>query len=194
MKTFRALAAVLMALAFAAPAMADRLNPPRDRVAGSEQRDANNSFFLEAGGPGLLYSVNYERVLENDFGLRVGFSYTSFSASAGSSSASASFMAIPVIASYLGLREGNHILELGGGATAIYFNGAGSSGVVAGSGSGLTALGTAMIGYRRQPVNGGFQFRVGLEALVGKGLSFSNPDPNSFGVLPWMYMSLGFSL
>lgn len=194
MKTFRAQAAVLMALAFAAPAMADRLNPPRDRVAGSEQRDANNSFFLEAGGPGLLYSVNYERVLENDFGLRVGFSYTSFSASAGSSSASASFMAIPVIASYLGLREGNHILELGGGATAVYFNGAGSSGVVAGSGSGLTALGTAMIGYRRQPVNGGFQFRVGLEALVGKGLSFSNPDPNSFGVLPWMYMSLGFSL
>jgi hypothetical protein len=194
MKTFRALAAVLTAMAFAAPAMADRLNPPRDRIAGSDARDANNSFFLEAGGPGLLYSVNYERVLENDFGLRVGFSYTSFSASAGSASASASFMAIPVIASYLGLREGNHILELGGGATAVYFNGAGSSGVVAGSGSGLTALGTAMIGYRRQPVNGGFQFRVGLEALVGKGLSFSNPDPNSFGVLPWMYMSLGFSL
>ena len=187
MKTFRALAIVLAA-AVAGPAMADRLGAPR------EDRDANNSFFLEAGGPGLLYSVNYERVFENDFGMRVGFSYTSFSASAGSSSASASFMAIPVIASYLGLREGNHILELGGGATALYFNGAGSSGVVAGSGSGVTALGTALIGYRRQPVNGGFQFRVGLEALVGKGLSFSNPDPNSFGVLPWMYMSLGFSI
>ena len=35
---------------------------------------------------------------------------------------------------------------------------------------------------------------IGVEALVGKGLSLSNPDPNSFGVLPWMYMSLGFSL
>ena len=55
-------------------------------------------------------------------------------------------------------------------------------------------LGTAIIGYRRQPLNGGFQFRIGVEALFGKGLALSNPDPNAFGVLPWMYMSLGFSL
>ena len=194
MKTFRALAAVLTIAAFAAPAMADRLNPPRDRLSGSDERDANNSFFLEGGGPGLLYSVNYERILEQDFGLRIGLSYTSISASAGSSSASASFLTVPVIASYLGLRGGNHILELGVGATGIYASGAAQGTGIAASGSGMTALGTVMIGYRRQPVNGGFQFRIGLEALAGKGLALSNPDPNSFGVLPWMYMSLGFSL
>lgn len=194
MKTFRALAALLTVAAFAAPAMADRLSSPRDRITGSDDRDANNSFFLEGGGPGLLYSVNYERVVENNFGLRIGFSYTSLSASAGGASASASFIAIPVVASYLGLREGNHILELGGGATAVYVSGAGSFGAFAGSASGLVPLGTALIGYRRQPVNGGFQFRIGLEALIGKGLALSNPDPNSIGVLPWMYMSLGFSL
>jgi len=194
MKTFRALAVLLTVAAFAAPARADRLNSPRDRVSAPEDRDANNSFFLEGGGPGLLYSVNYERVVENDFGLRVGFSYTSLSASAGGASASASFMAIPVIASYLGLREGNHILELGLGGTAIYVSGSGGSGTAFAAGSGTTALGTALIGYRRQPVNGGFQFRVGLEALVGKGLALSNPNPDSIGVLPWMYMSLGFSL
>jgi hypothetical protein len=194
MKTFRALAALLTVAAFAAPAMADRLNPPRDRVSAPDERDANNSFFLEGGGPGLLYSVNYERVVEKDFGLRVGFSYTSLSASAGGTSASASFIAIPVVASYLGLREGNHILELGAGATAVYASGSGSFGAYAGAGSGLVPLGTALIGYRRQPVNGGFQFRVGLEALVGKGLALSNPNPDSIGVLPWMYMSLGFSL
>jgi hypothetical protein len=194
MKTFRALAALLTVAAFAAPAMADRLSSPRDRITGSDDRDANNSFFLEGGGPGLLYSINYERVVENDFGLRIGFSYTSLSASAGGASASASIMAIPVIASYLGLREGNNILELGGGATAVYVSGSGGSGTAFAAGSGMTALGTALIGYRRQPVNGGFQFRIGLEALVGKGLALSNPDPNSFGVLPWMYMSLGFSL
>jgi hypothetical protein len=194
MKTFRALAALLTVAAFAAPAMADRLNPPRDRISAPDERDANNSFFLEGGGPGLLYSVNYERVFENDFGLRVGFSYTSLSASAGGSSASATFIAVPVIASYLGLREGNHILELGGGATAVYISGSGSFGAFAGAASGVVPIGTALIGYRRQPVNGGFQFRVGLEALVGKGLALSNPNPDSIGVLPWMYMSLGFSL
>ena len=194
MKTFRALAAVLTLAAFAAPAMADRVNSPHDRLAGSDERDANNSFFVEGGGPGLLYSVNYERIVENDFGLRIGLSYTSLSASAGSSSASAAFLTVPVIASYLGLRGGNHILELGAGATGIYATGAGSISGAAASGSGMGVLGTAMIGYRRQPVNGGFRFRIGLEALVGKGLALSNPDPNAIGVLPWMYMSLGFSL
>lgn len=194
MKSFRALAAVLTAAAFAAPARADRINSPRDRLSSSDGRDANNSFFVEAGGPGLLYSVNYERIVENDFGLRVGVSYTSISASAGGSSASAAFLTVPVIASYLGLRGGNHILELGAGGTVVYANGAASGTGMAVSGSGMGALGTALIGYRRQPVEGGFQFRIGLEALVGKGLALSNPDPNSIGVLPWMYMSLGFSL
>ena len=181
----------LLLVAFAAlatPAMADPMGRGRD------DRDANNSFFLEGGGPGLLYSLNYERLVESDWALRIGVSYASISASAGSTSAEASFLTVPVTASYLGLREGNHILELGVGATGIYASGAGSSGVTAASGSGMTALGTVMVGYRRQPVNGGFQFRVGFEALAGKGLAFSNPDPNAFGVLPWLYMSLGFSL
>jgi hypothetical protein len=194
MKSFRALASVLAIAAAATPARAERIGAPHDRVAGADDRDANNSFFVEAGGPGLLYSVNYERIFENDFGLRVGVSYASLSASAGSTSASAAFLTVPVIASYLGLHGGNHVLELGVGATGIYASGSGSSGPFAGSGSGMTAVGTALIGYRRQPANGGFQFRVGLEALVGKGLALSNPDPNSLGVLPWMYMSLGFSL
>jgi hypothetical protein len=189
MKSFRAFWILFAAVAMATPALADRLGT--DRV---EERDANNSFFIEAGGPGLLYSVNYERIVENDFGLRIGASYTSISASAGSSSASAAFTTIPVIASYLGLRGGNHILELGVGGTAIYASGAASGTGIAASGSGVMALGTALIGYRRQPENGGFQIRIGLEALAGKGLALSNPNPNSFGVLPWMYMSLGFSL
>ena len=194
MKSFRALAALVAFAAFATPAMAQRIGPAGDRLSRTNDRDANNSFFAELGGPGLLYSVNYERIVENDFGLRVGFSYASFSASAGGASASASLLTVPVIASYLGLRSGNHALELGGGATVVYASGSGSSGPFAGSGSGMMALGTALIGYRRQPVDGGFMFRVGIEALAGKGLALSNPDPNSFGVLPWMYLSLGFSL
>jgi len=183
---------ILAALALlATPAMAQRAIPDRSRPAGEE---ANNSVFAELGGPGLLYSINYERVVENDFGLRIGMSYVSFSASAGTSSASAAVVAVPVIASYLGMRGGNHILEVGVGATGVYASGSASGGGFAASGSGMTALGTALIGYRRQPVDGGFQFRIGFEAVAGKGLSLSNPDPNSFGVLPWMYMSLGFSL
>src|SRR5882762_6411596 len=177
MKRFLGVAIVFAVAAFATPALADR---SRDRVSADES-PAYNSIFVEGGGPGLLYSLNYERVVENDFGLRIGMSYVSFSASAGSSSASATILAVPVIFSYLGLRGGNHILERSGGAFAA-------------SGSGMMALGTALIGYRRQPLDGGFQFRIGLEALAGKGLAFSNPDPTKFGVLPWLYMSLGLAM
>jgi hypothetical protein len=52
------------------------------------------------------------------------------------------------------------------------------------SSPGTTVLGTAILVYRRQPADGGFQFRIGIEALVGKGLALSNPDPNKLGILP----------
>ncbi len=162
----------------------------------AEDRDATNSIFLEGGGPGLAYSLNYERIFENDFGLRVGFSYLSISASAGSSTADATMWTVPVLAQYVGLSSGNHSLELGGGATIVGVSGSASSMGLAASGSGTLVLGTAILGYRRQPPSGGFQFRIGLEALVGKGLSLSESgrNPDQIGVLPWMYMSLGFSI
>ncbi|MFL5310509.1 MAG: hypothetical protein ACJ79H_08675 [Myxococcales bacterium] len=181
-------AATLLVLAAAAPALAE------------QDRSATNSVFLEGGGPGLAYSLNYERIFENDFGLRVGFSYLSVSGtvSSGSSTASGSvsMWTVPVLANYLGLKWGNHALELGGGATVVGLSGAGNIGAFAGSGSGTLVLGTAILGYRRQPPGGGFQFRIGLEALVGKGLALSESDrnPDKVGVLPWMYMSLGFSI
>ena len=198
MQSFRALS-IAAALALAAgQAAADPMSPSPSRTISSEGRDANNSFFIEGGGPGLLYSLNYERIVERDFGLRIGFSYTSLSGTATSggstASASAAFVTVPVIVSYLGVSSGNHALELGAGGTMIYASGSASSSGYATSASGTGALGTVLVGYRRQPVDGGFQFRIGVEALMGKGLALSNPDPNAFGVLPWMYMSFGFSL
>ena len=196
MKSVRLLSFVLVCALGAGSAFAE---PARSgRVAMSADGDANNSFFLEGGGPGLLYSINYERRVEQDFGLRIGFSYVGLSASASSggttSSASASILAVPVTVSYLGVNSGNHALEMGLGGTAVFASGSASGTGLAASGSGMIPLGTVLIGYRRQPAEGGFQFRIGLEALMGKGLALSNPNPSSFGVLPWMYMSLGFSL
>jgi len=158
-------------------------------------RDANTSLFVEAGGPGLLYSVNCE-LLDGDFGLRAGFSYQPLSAagsSGGSGRASVSLFTVPILANYL-VSFGSSALELGGGATIIKADGAASGYGLAMSGSGTTVLGTAILGYRRQPADGGFQFRIGIEALVGKGLALRNPDPNKLGVLPWMYLSIGFSI
>jgi len=141
-----ALAAMAAAALCATPALAQR-------------RDATSSLFVEGGGPGLLYSINYELLFDDDYGIRAGFGYQSLSATGAS-----------------------------GGSTSASGNG------LAVSASGTIVLGTALIGYRRQPADGGFQFRIGIEALVGKGLALSNPDPNKLGVLPWGYLSIGFSI
>jgi hypothetical protein len=200
MKNFRRLSIALAMCAmpaFADQPKASRTNPARPAPSnwwGDDYRTAENNFFIEGGGPGLLYSLNYERIFEQDFGLRLGFSYQAFSASGSGGSGSVMFITIPVIASYLGVSSGNHVLEFGAGGTAIYASGSASGTTVAVAVSGMTALATALIGYRRQPADGGFLFRIGVEALVGKGLSFSNPDPTKLGVLPWAYLSLGFSL
>jgi hypothetical protein len=196
MKSFLAIA---LLCTFAGAANADPSHPTRSRAAMvQDEGEADNSFFVEGGGPGLLYSINYERRVEQDWGLRIGFSYVSISASAtaggSTASANASFISVPVTVNYLGVSSGNHALELAAGGTAVFASGSASGTGIAASGSGMIPLGTVSVGYRRQPLDGGFQFRIGLEALMGKGLALSNPDPNSFGVLPWMYMSLGFSL
>jgi hypothetical protein len=158
------------------------------------RRPSPNSIYAEGLGAGLAYSINYERMVIDDLGVRVGVSYLSMSASAGTSSASSSLLSIPITASYIGIRSGKHSLELGAGATVLRSSGSGSSLGVSASGSGMTALGTAMIGYRIHPVDrAGFHFRIGLMALAGNGLGLDTSDPNAFGILPWGYISFGAS-
>ncbi len=159
---------------------------------------APNSVYAEGLGAGLVYSINYERLVVEDLAVRGGISYLSFSstASAGGSSASASstFITLPVTASYLGVGSKHHILEMGGGMSFLYAGGSASGVGYSSSGSGMTVLPDLLIGYRLHPVNGaGFQFRVGAMAFVGKGLGFNVTDPNAVGVLPWFYLSLGAS-
>ena len=160
-------------------------------AAASEGRVAKNSVYAEGLGPGGAYSINYERMVHEDVGVRAGLSYMSWSASAGSSEASASMFSLPITASYIGVSAGSHALEIGGGATLFYATGSSSSLGLSTSGSGVAGYGTALLGYRIQPRDGGFQFRVGLATLFGPGLSLSSSDPDKWGALPWGYISFG---
>ena len=182
-----------------APPMAAPVAPGAVGVAATPARKpAPNSIYAEGLGAGLAYSINYERMVLDDLGVRAGMSYLSMTASvssgSSSASASASFLSFPITASYIGIRSGKHSLELGGGVTLTRSSGSGSSFGMTASGSGMSGLGTAMIGYRIHPVDhAGFQFRVGLMALAGKGLGLDTTDPSAFGVLPWGYISMGAS-
>ena len=176
-----ALAAVVGAALCATPALA-------------QEREASSSLFLEGGGPGLLYSINYELLFDDDYGIRAGFGYQSLSPNGGSGGgAPVSLFTVPILASYL-VSFGSSAVELGGGATIIKSDGAANGNGLAMSDAGIVVLYTAILGYRRQPADGGLQFRIGIEALVGKGLALTNPDPNKLGVLPWGYLSIGFSI
>jgi hypothetical protein len=171
---------------------------PAESPTASGNHPAPNSIYLEGLGAGLAYSINYERMVIDDLGVRIGFSYLSFSATASSggatSSSSASFITIPITASYIGIRGRKSSLELGGGMTFSYASGSANGIGASASGSGVTPYGVVMVGYRFQPVDQpGFQFRVGAMALAGEGLSLSANSPGSFGVLPWGYLSMGAS-
>ena len=184
----------------AGPSVATGATPPTHDQAAAQSathepsepgRTAKNALYVEGLGPGLFYSIDYDRAF-GDFSARVGFSYLSVSASgtstsgASGGSASASFIAIPITVSYLGIGSVRNMLELGAGATILHL-GAGASAFETSSKSSATesataVLPTALAGYRFQPADGGFFFRVGLSLLFAG---------SSLPVLPWPYVGLG---
>jgi hypothetical protein len=175
-------------------AVADPMSTEADGSAMPEPLRAPNSVFAEGLGSGLMYSVNYERLVTEDLAARIGFGYLSVSASDGTTSASSSLFTIPLTVSYLGIGGKHHMLEVGGGATLLHTSGAAAAPGVSASATAITAFPELLLGYRLHPVDGaGFQLRVGAMAFAGKGLSLTQPDPTKFGVLPWFYLSVGAS-
>lgn len=160
-------------------------------TAHAVERTALNSVNAELAGPGLLYSVNYERIVVEDLGIRAGLSYWSISVDASSSGSKQSWLLIPVTASYLGIAGRKSALEIGGGFVFVTVNESAHSGTIGARDSGAGFFGTVLLGYRYQPAEGGFQFRIGISPLIGPG--FNSNDPKSLGVFPWGYMSFGGS-
>ena len=135
-----------------------------------------NQLYLELAGNGLIYSINYERFLSEDFTIRGGFGITP-----GLIFIEGTFIHIPVTASYL-IGSKTSKLELGLGAT--YFAGEDTEifGLDAGDQS-LMFL-TGIIGYRyTSPA--GFVFRVFFTPLYS---SESEPNFNPYGGLSFGFM------
>lgn len=134
---------------------------------------SRNSVYLEILGQGGIYSLNYDRLFSEYFGGRIGFSaFTSIFES--------SFLLVPITANYL-VGSKNHHLELGAGVVfgSIDFNDSESDA------KGSALIETATIGYRYQPKQDGFLFRIGFTPLIRLG---SDGD-----FLPWGGLSVGYS-
>jgi hypothetical protein len=142
------------------------------------KREASNSIFGELGGPGQGLTTYYERAFGN-VGARLGFGYTGVTEE-DSESSEGYLITVPLMVSYLGFGSDTHIFEVGAGGALAYVDGTMSKFGIDSKGSGLGGWGAAVVGYRRQPLDGGFQFRIGTSPLV-------TPD----GFVPSVYLSFG---
>lgn len=149
---------------------------PYAQVAPEDKRFSPKAqqVFVEALGPGLLYSINYDQRLakkETGLGLRIGASR--YKGDDGRNRST-----VPVQLNYL-LGGIGRYFELGVGTT--YGGGKDISNPTTGD-----FIGTATIGYRRQPFKTkGLTWRIALTPLF----IF---EPENIRILPWAGASAGF--
>jgi hypothetical protein len=166
-------------------AAAVELAPASPAAPEARPRTALNDVFFEALGSGLLYSLNYERMIDKwNIGLRAGASYFTYAVSSYNRSGNLTLVSFPVLASYYyGLWRGHH-LQFGLGATLLYTGVAtdslGTSFDAERSGVGVAA--SAVIGYRYKPRDGGVSFGIGFTPLV-----------RASKFLPWGGANVGYA-
>jgi hypothetical protein len=133
-----------------------------------------NSFYAELGGPGILFSANIDRRFSKShlgWGGRIGLGFVSGyleddGTSTGFYDNPSSVLTVPFQINYIFGKKGNpHTFEVGAGVTI--------------SGKKIEVLdfyekptnifGSASFMYRRQPVNGGFSWRIGFTPLIANG-------------------------
>jgi hypothetical protein len=145
----------------------------------------SNAVYAELLGNGLLYSINYERMLPAyHLGLRAGASFFTDKISSASGSGNLTLASFPFVASYY-LGPPRHKLELGLGATILYVDAASDSTGTKYQGSvgGLGIAATAVIGYRYVPRGHGVTFGAGFTPLLRE----------TKGFLPWGGAMVGWA-
>ena len=138
-----------------------------------ERTTGQTSFFAELGGPGILFSANFDRRFTKSslgIGGRAGIGFVSGyfdDYNYNYSDIPRSIITIPLQLNYIFGKENSvHTFEVGLGFTYI----GRKVDIMDYSGDQQTQVfGTASFMYRRQPKNGGFSWRGGLTPLLAKG-------------------------
>ncbi len=146
----------------------------------SDNKVINQSFFGELGGPGVLFSVNYDRrFTKSKFGIggRAGLGFISGytdnyvngpNGGYYTNGTYRSVVTVPVQINYLFGKENSvNALEIGAGAT--YLGRRTDFLDFTDNGKSPRVLGTASFMYRRMPTDGGFSWRVGFTPLIANG-------------------------
>jgi hypothetical protein len=147
----------------------------QNETGSSGSTPGRTSFYAELGGPGILFSANIDTRFKPGhlgWGGRVGLGFVTADEyttdrNGNTTWEPASVVTFPVQVNYIfGKSSSPHTFEAGAGLTYV--------------GKKLEILnfyddrmsnffGTASFMYRRQPVNGGFTWRIGFTPLIAKG-------------------------
>ncbi|WP_228691522.1 hypothetical protein [Lunatimonas sp.] len=144
-------------------------------IGASQAQDAaGQAIYLELGGAGLAYSVNYDfrfdKTDQQSWGMRVGAGGWATKRY----SSSESLLTLPIQVNRL-FGKKRHFFEVGGGATFIHYRDRSTWGntsyewrnfnFILDSGDTPAFMGTLNMGYRKVPENGGFTFRANLTPI-----------------------------
>ena len=130
--------------------------------------------FGELGGPGFM-SINYDARFNksNDgLGYRIGLG--------GFGGVGLSVLTVPLGVNYLASKDNRNYFETGAGFTYAAASLSSDSCFVDGKNS-INVFGHLNLGYRLQPINGGFVFRVAINPLISSGGLFPFYGGVSFG-------------
>lgn len=151
----------------------------QEQAGAEKQSPGQTSFIAEAGGPGIAFSANLDRRFKPGrlgWGGRVGVGFVSayddyYDPTTGMyySDEVESAITFPVQLNYIfGKENSPHALEVGAGLTYVSKK-LNIMNFDTYNGDRRTQLfGTFSFMYRRQPVNGGFSWRIGFTPLVAK--------------------------
>jgi hypothetical protein len=175
---------MLGALVFLAATLPTVARPAPSPLVPSAPDAAANLVFFEALGNGLLYSVNYERLVDDQsVGFRAGFSYFTHAVSDYGQSGNLTLVSIPIVASYyVPLGSGSaHKIQLGFGATVLYLHASTDSEGIKFGNNGFSLAATGIVGYRYLPRDGGITLGIGFTPLLRPG-----------DALPWGGANIGW--
>jgi hypothetical protein len=121
-------------------------------------KTSRNNAYLELLGNGGVYSINYERIVVENFALRLGFS--AFKSGTLFGEGNNSVVTVPVLGNFLFGKKKSKF-ELGAGFLVGRKKFTSSLRPEDNTNSSIIDL-TGIIGYRYQPSKAGFMFRAGL--------------------------------
>jgi len=144
----------------------------RNNSRSDEKFSGQTSFYAELGGPGILFSANIDRRFTKSnlgWGGRIGIGFVSgyLDSDPYYYDRPTTVVTFPVQVNYIfGKPTSPHSFEAGAGFTVAgkklgvfdFYDSTRSSFFV-----------TASFMYRRQPVNGGFSWRIGFTPLIAQG-------------------------